>query len=90
MDEFPYNPQDEKPTLNPLPVPGYTKQSPAAVRQVTKHKTTEELILRQLDTYVGLPEVDQRWLAIARTHIEEGFMALNRSIFRPQRLTFDE
>lgn len=90
MDEFPYNPQDEKSTLNPLPVAGYTKQSPAAVREVNKHKETEEKILRQLDIYTGLPEVDQRWLAIARTHIEEGFMALNRSIFRPQRLTFDE
>jgi hypothetical protein len=30
--------------------------------------------------------IDQRWLAIAQTHIEQGFMALNRSIFQPGRV----
>jgi hypothetical protein len=33
-----------------------------------------------------MSEVDQRWLAIGRTHIEQGFMAINRSIFRPERV----
>jgi hypothetical protein len=32
------------------------------------------------------PEVDRRWLSIAKTHFEQGFMALNRSIFKPQRI----
>ena len=34
-------------------------------------------------------EIDQRWLAIARTNIEQGFMALNRAIFRPERVELD-
>lgn len=33
---------------------------------------------------------DLRWLAIARTHIQEGFTALNRSIFQPQRIKLPE
>lgn len=28
-------------------------------------------------------EIDQRWLAIARTHLQEGFMCLTRAITRP-------
>ena len=43
-----------------------------------------------MDELKGKDEIDQRWLAIARTHIEQGFMALNRAIFRPQRVELDE
>lgn len=37
-----------------------------------------------------IPEVDGRWLAIARTHFQEGFMALNRAVFQPQRIKLPE
>ncbi len=36
------------------------------------------------------PLCDKRWLAIARTHIQEGFMALNRAVFQPQRVKLPE
>lgn len=36
------------------------------------------------------PSFDQRWLAVARTHFQEGFMALNRSVFQPQRIKLPE
>ena len=32
------------------------------------------------------PKVDHRSLAIARTHIETGFMWMNRAIFQPKRI----
>jgi hypothetical protein len=32
---------------------------------------------------------DARWIAIARTHIEQGFMALNRAIFKPERVKLE-
>lgn len=32
------------------------------------------------------PNVDQRWLAIAKTHIQEGFMALVRAVTKPEDL----
>lgn len=72
-----------------LPVQGYRKQSQVAVDCVNAMKTREEMLLRQLDAMKDDPEVDQRWLAIGRTNIEQGFMAINRSIFRPDRVTFD-
>lgn len=73
------------------PVRGYTEQSADALARVNSNKQLEESILRLLD---GMKEdvvrIDQRWLAVARTHFEEGFMALNRSIFKPQRLTDEQ
>jgi len=29
-------------------------------------------------------EIDQRWLAIGKTHLQEGFMALTRAIAKPK------
>ena len=73
-----------------LPVKGYQPQSDAAVSLVNANKIAEETFLRQMDEMKGDDEIDQRWLAIARTHIEQGFMALNRAIFRPERVELDD
>lgn len=31
----------------------------------------------------ALPDVDKRWLAIGRTHLQEGLMALTRAVAKP-------
>ena len=70
----------------PLPVQGYTAQPGWKVDTVNENKVLEEQILRRLDGYKGMAQdVDQRWLAIGRTKLEEAFMAINRSVFQPQR-----
>lgn len=43
-----------------------------------------------VDTILSAPVVDMRWVAIARTHFQEGFMALNRAVFQPQRIRLPE
>lgn len=68
-----------------LPVAGYRAQSDENVERVNENKRTEEKILRLLDDLALEASIDKRWLAIGRTHIEEGFMAINRAIFRPGR-----
>lgn len=73
-----------------LPVHGYLPQNPLRVALVNQNKETEERLLRQLDTITNNPGFDQRWLAIARTQLEQGFMALNRAIFRPTRVQLPE
>jgi hypothetical protein len=73
-----------------LPVQGYNPQSKANVALVNANKTLEEMVLRQLDKMKERDEVDGRWLSIGRTHIEQGFMAVNRSVFRPQRVALDD
>lgn len=78
---------DEK---NPLPVPGYTPQTQATIDVVTANKHLEERVLRQFDQLAQTPGIDGRWLAIGRTHIEQGFMAMNRAVFKPQRVQLPE
>lgn len=75
--------------LNPLPVAGYTTQSPQKVALVNQNKRLEEQLLRQLDLMAADLEIDGRWLAVARTQLEQGFMALNRAVFKPQRVKGD-
>lgn len=70
----------------PLPVSGYTKQTESKIEMVNHNKVVEENILRMLDKLAEMEEIDKRWLAIGRTHIEEGFMCINRSIFKPTRI----
>ncbi len=77
----------------PLPVTGYTTQPPEKVAVVNQNKRIEESVLRQLDLMQDAAVdmgFDARWLAIARTHIEQGFMAMNRAVFRPRRPTPEE
>ena len=72
-----------------LPVSGYRPQPDAKIQTVNLNKDLEERVLRQLDELSKSGEVDQRWLAIGRTAIENGFMAVNRSVFRPGRVRLD-
>lgn len=72
--------------LEGLPVKGYVAQSPEKVALVNSNKETEELMLRGLELMMKDPTFDARWVAIARSHFEQGYMALNRAIFCPARL----
>lgn len=70
-----------------LPVSGYKPQSEERVALVNRNKEIEEQTLRIFDELHGNPHIDQRWLAIGRTSIESGFMAMNRAIFQPGRVS---
>jgi len=50
-------------------------------------KIIEEALLRALDE-LDVEGVDPRWFAIGRTQIEQGFMAITRAIFKPERMKF--
>lgn len=73
-----------------LPIHGYRSQTGDKVDLVNWNKVTEELMLRRLDQLAGMEGVDKRWLAIGRTQIEQGFMAVNRAIFKPDRVALPE
>lgn len=80
---------------NGLPVKGYQQQPQIAVDAVNQNKEAEEKILRLIDdlqngTLNGESFIaDPRWLAIAKTQLEQGFMALNRAIFKPGRVRLE-
>lgn len=70
-----------------LPVSGYRSQAQSAIDQVNLNKQAEELTLRQLDQMSeDRAQYDQRWVAIARTHFEQAYMAMNRAVFKPERV----
>jgi hypothetical protein len=71
---------------NGLPVAGYRPQNSMTVDQVNRNKVIEEQVLRILDSLAADRETDKRWLAIGRTHIETGFMSINRAVFKPSRV----
>lgn len=73
-----------------LPVAGYRDQNKANITLVNENKVAEEHILRALDYLADNPDVDKRWLAIGRTQIEAGFMCVNRSIFKPERVVLSD
>jgi hypothetical protein len=73
---------------DPLPVAGYTPQSDETIALVNANKELEERVLRVLDDLRA--KADIRWLTIGRTCIEQGFMAVNRAIFRPDRIDLPE
>lgn len=73
-----------------LPVPGYQPQSTARIERVKANKHMEERVLRALDELAKDPASDKRWLAIGRTDIEKGFMAVNRAVFNPERAVLPE
>ena len=69
-----------------LPVSGYRPQSEENIALVNNFKQLEEQVLRQLDDLKASEAIDQRWLAIGRTQLEQAFMAINRSVFQPGRI----
>ena len=73
-----------------LPVPGYRPQTQKALKTVEANKLAEEDLLRHLDRLFMTAGIDQRWLALGRSHIEQGFMAINRAVFCPNRVQLPE
>ncbi|ARJ70086.1 DUF7681 family protein [Paracoccus contaminans] len=57
------------------------------LRITAENGRLEEAVLHQLDQLARLGSIDQRWLSVGRTHIEQGFMAVNRAVARLPRQT---
>ncbi len=74
---------DEK-TYTPPPVKGYRQLTETEVALVNKLKAAEAAyaeVWREVKAHQG---VDQRMLALARTHMETASMWAARSVFQPE------
>jgi hypothetical protein len=65
-------------------IKGYRDLSQAEIDLINAVKLREETTGALWREIMALPDVDKRWASIARTHFEEGFSALVRSIARPE------
>ena len=63
-------------------IKGYRKLSDEEIKYVNQCKDMEYNILTNF--VEGIPDLDLRWKCIAKTHFEQGFMALIRSITKPE------
>lgn len=73
-----------------LPVAGYQPQTDNRVELVNTNKGTEERLVRLIESLQMGGTGDPRCLALAKTHLETGFMWLNRAIFQPGRVRLPE
>lgn len=72
------------------PIAGYQDISAAKLDVVNSIKWGEEAVLRGFDVLEKSPEVDKRWMALARTHIQQGYMAAVRAVMQPTRIKLPE
>lgn len=65
------------------PVKGYRELDAEELADMNRCKEIEAMVLATVAMLRDATGYDSRWLAIGQTHIEQGFMALNRAIARP-------
>lgn len=90
IDNTPNTSTNSQASAATTPVRGYTPLTQDQVDDVNSNKAIEERLLRRVETLLSRalnPIVDPRWAAVAKTHFEQGFMALNRAIMQPKRIT---
>lgn len=73
----------------PVGIAGYTPLPSETVVLMNKIKVHEERIMRAIDELYSDPDVDQRWLAIARTELQKSYMCLNRAVAHPGRVALE-
>ena len=65
-------------------ITGYRKLSEDDKKIINGVKAVAEQVGFMCDSLEKLPEVDPRWLAIARIDLQKGFMAAVRSVAKPE------
>lgn len=64
-------------------IKGYRDLSEHEIAAMNKVKEAAAEVGEIIDTMASVPELDQRWVSIARTQLQQGFMALTRAIAQP-------
>jgi len=65
-------------------ISGYRELSVAEVSEINRIKGVGEVVRALVDGVASLPGVDPRWVAIAKTDLQKGFMELVRAIAQPE------
>ena len=65
-------------------IKGYRDLTLQEIALINEVKTQANIIGVSIESFKHMPLlVDQRWLAIGETHLQQGFMALVRAISKP-------
>lgn len=69
-------------------ITGYRDLSPAELDDINDGKNLSISVGKFIERLEKEPDVDKRWLAIAKTDLQKGFMSLIRSIAKPTTFIF--
>ena len=64
-------------------IKGYRELSEEEIAMMNEVKETGKELGVLIDTFRDFPQLDQRWVSIGATHLQQGLMALTRSIAKP-------
>jgi hypothetical protein len=67
----------------PPPITGYRNLTQAEVDLMNEGKALGVQIGQYIDRVMATPDIDGRWVAIGKTHLQQGLMAVLRGIARP-------
>lgn len=64
-------------------IKGYRDLAPSEIALMNEIKSVEQVVAKTWREVASQDEIDGRFLHIARTHFQEGFSALVRSVAQP-------
>jgi len=64
-------------------ITGYRELTQQEIDLMNEIKDHGIVIASLVEKVQGIPGADLRWASIAKTHLQEGFMALTRSVAKP-------
>jgi len=65
-------------------IKGYRELSAEEIQMMNDAKTKAQEVGDLISTLETIESIDKRWLAIAKTDLQKGFMSLVRSIAQPE------
>ena len=65
-------------------IKGYRDLTEAEIMAMNACKELAIKVGSEIETLEAQPGIDKRWLAIAKTDLQKGFMSLVRSIAKPE------
>lgn len=65
-------------------ITGYRELDQSEIDMMNKIKSLAEEVGEMTDRMRDIPIVDQRWLSIGITDLQKGFMAVTRSVAKPE------
>lgn len=65
-------------------IKGYRDLSQGEINAMNNIKGYGEALKALMDELKSITDIDQRWVAIAETHLQQGIMAAVRSVAKPE------
>lgn len=64
-------------------IKGYRVLSEEEIARMNSVKERGEALGVEIASLEAMPDIDKRWLSIGKTHVQQGIMAVVRSIAQP-------